>query len=270
MTTALIAEDEPLLAANLQAELARLWPDLKIVATVGHGEAAVQQTLSLQPDVLFLDIRMPGLSGLEAAQALAEDWPDDATQPFPLIVFVTAYDQYALQAFERAAVDYVLKPVQPDRLAQTCARLQAALRQRVHTQSPHDSLDAVMQQLRGLVGATGPAIPAAAPLRVIQAGGAGNAIHMVPVDEVLYFEAADKYVRVITAEREHLIRTSLRELQPQLDPLRFWQIHRGTIVRCDAIGSALRDESGRFTLTLRNHPDKLAVSRMYAHLFKPM
>jgi DNA-binding LytR/AlgR family response regulator len=269
MTTALIAEDEPLLAANLQAELARLWPELKIVATVGHGEAALRETLHLQPDVLFLDIRMHGLSGLDAAQALAEDWPDDAAQPFPLIVFVTAYDQYALQAFERAAVDYVLKPVQPDRLAQTCARLQAALRQREQPQASHQNLDAVVQQLRGLVGAAGLAGPAAAPLRVIQAG-AGNAIHMVPVEEVLYFEAADKYVRVITAEREHLIRTSLRELQPQLDPQRFWQIHRGTIVRCDAIGSALRDESGKFTLTLRNHPDKLAVSRMYAHLFKPM
>ncbi len=233
-TTALIAEDEPLLAANLQAELARLWPELRIVATVDHGEAAVQQALALRPELLFLDIRMPGMTGLEAAQAIAEDWPDDAAQPFPLIVFVTAYDQYALQAFERAAVDYVLKPVQPNRLAQTCARLQSALVQRAQ---PHaaPSLDAVMQQLRGLLS-----VPGDAPkLRMIQAG-AGNAIHLVPVDEVLYFEAADKYVRVITAEREHLIRTSLRELQPQLDAQRFWQIHRGTIVRCEAIDSVLR------------------------------
>src|SRR5258706_10614409 len=121
-TTALIAEDEPLLAANLQAELARLWPELRIVATVDHGEAAVQQALALRPELLFLDIRMPGMTGLEAAQAIAEDWPDDAAQPFPLIVFVTAYDQYALQAFERAAVDYVLKPVQPNRLPQTAHR----------------------------------------------------------------------------------------------------------------------------------------------------
>ncbi|WP_372524484.1 LytR/AlgR family response regulator transcription factor [Piscinibacter sp.] len=273
--TALIAEDEPLLAANLQAELARLWPELSIVATVGHGEAALTQTLALQPDLLFLDIRMPGMSGLEAAQALAEDWPETSaqTKPFPLIVFVTAYDQYALQAFERAAVDYVLKPVQPDRLAQTCARLQSALRLRARQQVDAPALSAVIEQLRGLVGGgvmgQAAAAPPASPLRVIQAS-VGNAIHMVPVDDVLYFEAADKYVRVITAEREHLIRISLRELQPQLDAQRFWQIHRGTVVRCDAIATALRDEAGKITLTLRGHADKLMVSRMYAHLFKPM
>ena len=262
--SALIAEDEPLLAANLQAELARLWPQLRIVASVGDGEAALQQSLALQPDLLFLDIRMPGLSGLEAAQALAEDWPDDG-KPFPLIVFVTAYDQYALQAFERAAVDYVLKPVQPDRLARTCTRLQSTLRQRAQPQAAAPALQAAIEQLRSLVGE--PAPPAAGPLRVIQAS-AGNTITMVPLDEVLYFEAADKYVRVITATREHLIRTSLRELQPQLDAQRFWQIHRRTVVRCDAIASALRDESGKLTLTLRDHTDKLTVSRLYAHLFK--
>lgn len=269
MTTALIAEDEPLLAAHLQAELARLWPDLRIVAAVGDGVAAAAQALACRPDLLFLDIRMPGMSGLEAAQAIAEDWPDDAGRPFPLIVFVTAYDQYALQAFERAAVDYVLKPVQPERLQQTCLRLQAALSRRASSQDGAPALDAVMQQLRGLIAQGGAAAPAAPPLRVIQAG-VGNAIHLVPVDEVLYFEAADKYVRVVTAEREHLIRTALRELQPQLDPQRFWQIHRGTIVRCDAIASVLRDEAGKLTLTLRGHADKLVVSRMYAHLFKPM
>ncbi|HEY2927740.1 LytR/AlgR family response regulator transcription factor [Piscinibacter sp.] len=264
--SALIAEDEPLLAANLQAELARLWPQLRIVASVGDGEAALQQTLALQPDLLFLDIRMPGLSGLEAAQVLAEDWPDDG-KPFPLIVFVTAYDQYALQAFERAAVDYVLKPVQPDRLAQTCTRLQATLRQRAQPQAAAPALQAAIEQLRSLVGE--PAPPAAGALRVIQAS-AGNTITMVPLDEVLYFEAADKYVRVVTATREHLIRTSLRDLQPQLDAQRFWQIHRGTVVRSDAIASALRDESGKLTLTLRDHTDKLTVSRLYAHLFKGM
>src|SRR5258706_1148569 len=274
MPTALIAEDEPLLAANLQAELLRLWPELCIVATVGHGEAAVEQALSLQPDLLFLDIRMPGMSGLEAAQAIAEDWPDQTMQAFPLIVFVTAYDQYALQAFERAAVDSIVKPVLPDRLAETCAGLQAALKLRQEPQAAVPSLDDVMRQLRGLVaqggvGTAGTPSGNQAPLAVIQAG-VGNAIHMVPVDQVLYFEAADKYVRVITVEREHLIRTSLRELAPQLDANRFWQIHRGTIVRCEAITSALRDESGKLTLTLRGHADKLIVSRMYAHLFKAM
>ena len=273
--TALIAEDEPLLAANLQAELARLWPELQVVAAVGHGEAALQQGLHWRPDVMFLDIRMPGMSGLEAAQALAEEWPDDSAAAFPLIVFVTAYDQYALQAFERAAVDYVLKPVQPDRLAQTCDRLRSALGLRAQPQA-EPGLGAAIDQLRSLlasgndrIGAPTPAAAAAAPLRMIQAS-AGTAIHMVPVDEVLYFEAADKYVRVITVEREHLIRLSLRELLPQLDTQRFWQIHRGTVVRSDAIATALRDEAGKVTLTLRGHRDKLAVSRLYAHLFKPL
>ena len=282
--TALIAEDEPLLAANLQAELALLWPELRIVATVGHGEAALQQGLALQPDVMFLDIRMPAMTGLEAAQALAEDWPD--AEMFPLIVFVTAYDQYALQAFERAAFDYVLKPVQPDRLAQTCTRLKAALNTRSKTAavaSGGADLGAAIEQLRGLLGSvnsnTGHAPqPKTAPLRVIQAT-VGSMIHMVPIDEVLYFEAADKYVRVVTAtvgsiapapQRELLIRLSLRELLPQLDTDRFWQIHRGTVVRAEAIASAARDEAGKVTLTLRGHKDKLAVSRLYAHLFKSL
>ena len=269
--SALIAEDEPLLAEHLQAELARLWPALQVVANVRHGAAAVEQALALRPDVVFLDIRMPGLTGLEAAQALAEDWPDDA--PLPLIVFVTAYDQYALQAFEHAAVDYVLKPVQPERLAQTCQRVQTALRARSEPASQPGAagaaLEATLSQLRSLLGASGPATPAAPKLGVIQAS-VGTAIHMVPVDTVLYFEAADKYVRVITAEREYLIRTSLRELVPQLDAQRFWQVHRGTVVRADAVATAVRDESGKVQLTLRGHADKLIASRLYAHLFKAM
>ena len=263
--TALIAEDEPLLAANLQAELARAWPDLEIVANVGHGAAAVESALALRPDVVFLDIRMPGLTGLEAAQALAEDWPPDT--PLPLTVFVTAYDQYALQAFERAAVDYVLKPVQPERLAQCCERLRAALKAR---SAP--SGDTTLAQLRALLAAPGLAAsagPRPPLLSVIQAS-VGVAIHMVPVDDVLYFEAADKYVRVITAARDYLIRTSLRDLLPQLDAQRFWQIHRGTVVRADAIATAVRDESGKVHLTLRGHPDKLVASRLYAQLFKAM
>ncbi|QTN24478.1 response regulator transcription factor [Rhizobacter sp. AJA081-3] len=267
--TALIAEDEALLAAHLQAELARLWPDLRVVANVSHGAAAVEQSLALRPDIVFLDIRMPGMDGLEAAQAIGEDWPEGEAPP--LLVFVTAYDQYALQAFEQAAVDYVLKPVQPERLAQTCARLRAALEFRSEPQGGA-AVESALSQLRALLGAPGlggAAASTAARLNVIQAG-VGAAIHMVPVQEVLYFEAADKYVRVITAEREHLIRTSLRELLPQLDPDRFWQVHRGTVVRADAIASALRDESGKLTLTLRGHGDKLTVSRLYAHRFKPM
>jgi DNA-binding LytR/AlgR family response regulator len=275
--TALIAEDEPLLTANLEAELARLWPALRTVANVRHGAAAVEHALRLRPDVLFLDIRMPGMTGLEAAQALAEDWPGDA--PLPLIVFVTAYDQYALQAFERAAVDYVLKPVQPERLMQTCARIQAALRLRAEpaaparsteaSAGPHTALDNTLDQLRALLAAPGIAAPPAPLLSVIQAS-VGTAIHMVPVGDVLYFEAADKYVRVITSEREYLIRTSLRELLPQLDSQRFWQVHRGTVVRADAIATAVRDDTGKVALTLRGHKDKLVASRLYAHLFKAM
>ena len=265
--TALIAEDEPLLAANLQAELAQLWPALQIVANVGHGAAAVESALALTPDVVFLDIRMPGMTGLEAAQALTEDWPDG--KPLPLLVFVTAYDQYALQAFERAAVDYVQKPVQADRLAQTCARLRAALAAR---NQPAAALDTTLEQLRRLLKAPDFAVAGNPPplrLSVIQAS-VGTAIHMVPVSDVLYFEAADKYVRVVTAAREYLIRTSLRELLPQLDTQQFWQIHRGTVVRADAITTALRDESGKVQLRLRGHADTLIASRLYAHLFKAM
>ncbi|HEY4065330.1 MAG TPA: LytTR family DNA-binding domain-containing protein [Burkholderiaceae bacterium] len=265
--SALIAEDEPLLAANLQAELARAWPGLRIVANVGHGAAAVEQALALAPDVVFLDIRMPGVSGLEAAQALAEDWP--AGTALPLIVFVTAYDQYALQAFERAAVDYVLKPVQPERLLQTCTRLQSALRARREPVGGLNGLEATLTQLRGLLGATASGA-AAAPLLSVIPASVGNATHLVPIGEVLYFEAADKYVRVITAAREYLIRASLRELLPQLDAQRFWQIHRGVVVRADAIESALRLETGKVELTLRDHPDKLIASRLYAHLFKAL
>jgi DNA-binding LytR/AlgR family response regulator len=270
--TALIAEDEPLLAANLQAELARAWPELVIVANVGHGAAAVEQALALQPDIVFLDIRMPGVTWLDAAQSLAEDFPADAA-PVLLVVFVTAYDQYALQAFEHAAVDYVLKPVHPDRLAQTCERLRAAIKARGPNRSEGGtSLDDTLAQLRSLLAAPGlvaPAVPSTPLLTVIQAS-VGAAVHLVPIGEVLYFEAADKYIRVVTSAREYLIRTSLRDLLPQLDGQRFWQIHRGTVVRADAIATATRDESGKVHLTLRGHADKLVASRLYAHLFKAM
>lgn len=282
--TALIAEDEPLLAAHLQSELARQWPELEMVATVGNGTAAIEQCLALRPDIVWLDIRMPGATGLEAAQAIAEDWPD--VHPLPMIVFVTAYDQHALEAFERAAVDYVLKPVSADRLALTCGRLKAALASRAAaiSSSPGSdhgarlaSFDATLDQLRRLVS-TPPAYyadPAAAiaekPARITTIQAAiGTAVHMVPVAEVIYFEAADKYVRVVTADREYLIRTSLRDLLPQLDPSVFWQIHRGTVVRADAVSTAVRDESGKVHLTLRGRADQLVASRLYASLFKAM
>jgi DNA-binding LytR/AlgR family response regulator len=260
--TALIAEDEPLLASALQAELARAWPALRIAAVVGDGDSAVAQALIHQPDVLFLDIRMPGLSGLEAAAELADDWPEGS--PFPAIVFVTAYDAYAVQAFEAQAVDYLLKPVQPERLARAVQRIQAQLAAR---QAAPAGLDASLAQLRALL--TGGGAPAAPRLQVIPAS-VGQGIRMVPIGEVLVFEAADKYVRVLTKDSEVLIRTPLKDLLPQLDPAVFWQIHRGTVVRADAIDSVHRNEAGRLSLRLRGRPDALAVSRIYADRFRAM
>jgi DNA-binding LytR/AlgR family response regulator len=262
--TGLIAEDEPLLAANLRAMLANLWPELQIVAMVTHGAAAVETALAHRPDMIFLDIRMPGLSGLEAAELLAEDWPGDA--PLPLIVFVTAYDQYALRAFEHAAVDYVLKPVEAERFAATCRRLRAALVARNTTTT--DLPNGLLAALSALRNAAPPATPTPR-LRVLQAS-LGPVIHMVPVTDVLYFEAADKYIKVVTAAREYLIRIALRQLLQQLDPDEFWQVHRATVVRADAVATATRDDTGKVELTLKGHPARLAVSRLYSHRFKAM
>ena len=296
---ALIAEDEPLLAAALQQELRTTWPELQIAATVGDGLSAVQQALALQPDVLFFDIRMPGQTGLDAAVALADAWP--AHQPFPALVFVTAYDLYAVQAFEAQAVVYLLKPVQSARLQKTVQKLRLALTNKAqaatnliatthttppeHTQALEPNLQRTVDQLRHLLtqpglwpgaepGAPLAPTPLAAPqqpprLTVIQASH-GNQIHMVPVGDVLYFEAADKYVRVLTASAEYLIRTPLKELADQLDPQEFWQVHRSTLVRASAIATAVRDESGKLHLNLHGRPERLAVSRLYAHLFKAM
>ena len=296
---ALIAEDEPLLAAALQQELRAAWPELQIAATVGDGLSAVQQALALQPDVLFFDIRMPGQTGLDAAVALADAWP--AHQPFPALVFVTAYDQYAVQAFEAQAVDYLLKPVQSARLQKTVQKLRLALIQKAqsainsiansepqaptHTQALEPNLQRTVDQLRHLLaqpglwpgaepGAPLAPTPLAAPQRpprltVIQASH-GSQIHMVPVGDVLYFEAADKYVRVLTASAEYLIRTPLKELADQLDPQEFWQVHRSTLVRASAIATVVRDELGKLHLNLHGRPERLAVSRLYAHLFKAM
>ncbi len=276
MATALIAEDEPLLAQALAADLARLWPELQLLATVGDGLSAAAQALALKPSVCFFDIRMPGASGLDAAQALAEDWPDGTA--FPLLVFVTAYDQYALAAFDAQAVDYLVKPVELPRLAACVARLKkrladadAATGASTASAAANTPLAQALEQLRALLGSgIGSPAPAPAPrLEVIQAA-VGNTVHLVPVAEVLYFEAADKYLRVVTAEREHLIRLSLRELLPQLDALQFWQVHRSLVVRAAAITTAVRDESGKVALQLRGRPERLTASRLYAHLFKGM
>ena len=283
--TALIAEDEPLLALALQAALAQAWPELRVLAVVGDGASAVTQALQLLPDVLFFDIRMPGMSGLEAAATLADEWDTQGAgaKPFPALVFATAYDQYALQAFDAQAVDYLLKPVQTSRLAKTVAKVQAALAQRGVASASLAQMERTLSQLRGLLGADAgtPLATAAAAradstvptLQLLQASitsASGNSIRMVPVTEVVYFEAADKYLRVLTAKQEYLIRTPLKDLLPQLDGRSFWQIHRGTVVRASEIESVLRDESGKLNLTLRGRPEKLAVSRLYAHLFKAM
>lgn len=273
MPTALIAEDEPLLAQALQQTLLRAWPELQVLAVAPHGRAAVDLALQHGPDVLFLDVRMPGISGLDAAAELAERWPDDAPagRPFPALVFVTAYDQYAVQAFDAQAVDYLLKPVTPERLERTVARVQAHLTQPdTHPLSSGAQVpDALLDQLRALLA---PA-PAAPRLQIIQAS-VGQQLHLLPVDEVLVFESADKYLRVLTAENanvpELLIRTPLKDLLPQLDPEMFWQIHRGTVVRASAIARAERDEAGRLWLHLRQRPERWAVSRLFAGRFKAM
>ena len=264
--TALIAEDEPLLALALRQELQALWPALRVLETPVSGTAAVQAALSRLPRIVFLDIRMPGMDGLEVAQALAEDWPLEQA-PLPWLVFVTAYDQHAVAAFERAALDYVLKPVQSERLRLTCQRLQERLT--ATSQSPEQ----LLASLRGWLapGQAPPPSPSAdaAPLRILQASR-GNTIHMVPLEQVIYFEAADKYVRAVTPDGEHLLRLPLRELQARLPADVFWQVHRSTLVRAEAIGTVQRHDNGKLMLTLRGHPDRVVVSRLYAHRFKAM
>ena len=275
MPSALIADDEPLLAQALRAELARQWPELDVIGMAGDGLGAAQQALALRPDVLFFDIRMPGQDGLSAAAQVADEWPHDAG-PLPLLVFVTAFEQHAIAAFDAQALDYVLKPVDGDRLHKTVNRLQSALSARAEQAGSKPNFD--VTQWQALLQAAGAGLPLAAghgvaPLRFIQAAGVGNQqLHMVPVPEVLYFEAADKYVRVITADDEYLIRTPLRQLMQQLPPDLFWQVQRGVLVRADAIANVQREESGKMWLRLRGRPEdeRLPVGRLYAHLFKAM
>lgn len=269
---ALIAEDEPLLAQALQQMLTQQWPALQIQCVTADGISAASQALALQPDVLFLDIRMPGQSGLEAAAEIADNWPDQL--PLPTIVFVTAYDQYALAAFDACAMDYVLKPVQGPRLQQTVRRLQswwARRQQEAHVPiSAADTAHSLQTQLAQLLALQQQLqTTQAAPLQIIQAS-VGSQIHMVRVQDIIYLEAADKYLRVLTASQEYLIRTPLKDLLPQLDARQFWQIHRGTVVRADAIASVQRDDAARLWLQLRERPEKLAVSRLYATRFRAM
>ncbi|CDG84795.1 LytR/AlgR family response regulator transcription factor [Janthinobacterium agaricidamnosum] len=263
---ALIAEDEPILATALTHALQRLWPELQIAATCANGVEAVQQGLLLRPEILFLDIKMPGKTGLQAAEELAAGWPPD--QPFPQIVFVTAYDEFALAAFEHAAADYVLKPVNDVRLGKTVQRLRRCLDggQSSHQEaSGHRNLAQLLGQLQSMM----PPVQRPARLSIIRAA-VGNQVRMIPVAEVLYFVALDKYINVVTTDGAALIRSSLKELLPQLDSQQFWQIHRGTIVNAERIDSATRDDTGKLTLNLRGHAAQLKVSPLYAHLFRQM
>ncbi|MBS0343233.1 MAG: response regulator transcription factor, partial [Proteobacteria bacterium] len=258
--TALIAEDEPLLAQALHAELKAAWPELDVLAVVPDGHSAVREALEHLPQVLFLDIRMPGLDGLGAAMEIADRWPN-AEAPMPQLVFVTAYDEYAVRAFDAQAIDYVRKPVQPERLRKTVGRVQQALaaqQQAAPRAAPADLLEQTLGEWRKLIGAAGTpgaAAAGAAPLKFITASDTGGTtVHMVPIQDVLYFEASDKYVRVLTAEREYLIRTPLKQLLPQLDADTFWQVHRAVVVRSDAIEQVQRDETGKLLLRLRGRP----------------
>jgi len=254
---ALIADDEPPLARALAAELGRLWPALEIVHIARQGLEAADRIAALQPDLAFLDIQMPGLTGLEVAEGI-----EGATR----VVFVTAYDDYAVQAFEREALDYVLKPIQPARLAATVQRVQRALA----TAAPDDG-QALLRALRQLL----PTVQtAAAPaprefLRWVRAS-AGDLVHQVPVDEVLFFQADDKYTCVHTASRELLIRTPIAELVQQLDPADFVQIHRSTLVNLHHLAGTRRDEGSRLFVRLRGHAHELPVSRAYVPVFRAM
>jgi len=251
--TAIIADDEPRLAEYLQGRLRTLWPELAIAGIAVNGPEACALLRDEAPDIAFLDIRMPGLTGLEVAQRA-----DKSTH----LVFVTAYDQYAVGAFEAAAVDYVLKPVTDERLAETIARLKARL------EAPRASdVQAVLAMLARLTCArdSGPS----ERLAWIRAS-IGEQVRLISVEDVCYFQSNDKYTSVFTADGEALIRTSLKELAEQLDPARFWQVHRGTIVNLAHVKETARDFSGRVSLSLRTRPERIAVSRAYAHRFKQM
>jgi DNA-binding LytR/AlgR family response regulator len=251
---ALIAEDEPHLAEDLKRRLGRLWPELEIIALVHDGEAARAALEHLRPDIAFLDIRMPGPSGLEVAAAAPAGCR---------VVFVTAYDEHAVQAFDQAAADYLLKPVSEERLARCVERLQ---KQQQLAPTPPDALLARLQGL--LAGATKPE-----PLRWLKVqvkAREGQTVRLVAVEEVCYFQSADKYTSVITRDAELLLRTALKDLLAQLDPQAFWQVHRGTVVNVAHIAGAHQDLLGKVTLSLKHRPEKLPVSRTYAHLFRQM
>jgi DNA-binding LytR/AlgR family response regulator len=256
MPSAILADDEDLPRAELRRMLATAWPELRIVAECEHGPAAVEAIDQHAPDVAFLDIRMPGLSGLDVARAASGRCHT---------VFTTAYDSHAIEAFDAGAVDYLLKPVAAERLTQTVARL----KQRLEARAPVPSIDGLVERLAMQLRQGGSGADAAQRLRWISAS-VGDTIKMFGVDEVLFFQSDEKYTRVVTATDEAHIRKPLREISEGLDPELFWQVHRGLVVRASVIARAHRDELGRITLTLKGHPETLAVSQAYGWRFKPM
>ncbi|MBN8489226.1 MAG: response regulator transcription factor [Burkholderiales bacterium] len=269
---AVLADDERLMRDQLRARLAEAWPALQVVAEAKNGAEAVELVDQHRPDVVFLDIRMPGMTGVEAARQIAQMAVGD-DELLPEIVFITAYDQYAVEAFEQGAADYVLKPAERERLRLTVERLQRRLAARQSDTDPGSDAPAQpLQQLLHRLSAQGVGgLPAKPPsyLKWIQAS-VGQAIQMIPVDEVLFFVSDEKYTRVQTATVEALIRKPIKELIDELDPERFWQIHRSTLVAVSAIASVTRDFRGRQIVAVKGHPQKLEVSRSYTHLFKGM
>jgi len=249
--TAIIADDEPVLRQHLKDLLHKEWPALTIVGMAEDGEQAVLLAKKTQADIAFLDIRMPGKSGLKAASEI---------NSICRIVFITAYDEYGIEAFEKEAIDYLLKPVSHDRLAQTVTRLQNDF----HSTPPLS--DQILEELRQKLD-----LPAS-PARHLQwlKIGQGKEIQLTNVDDVCYFQATDKYTRVITQSGEKLIRTSIKELTTSLDPEKFWRIHRATIVNVSRIKSASRSFTGRYQVQLTSHEEVLTVSRTYGHLFRQM
>jgi DNA-binding LytR/AlgR family response regulator len=246
--TALIAEDEPLMRERLKERLADAWPELDIVAEAADGNQALALLREWQPQIAFLDIRMPGKTGLDVAAAIGGDCH---------VVFITAYDQYALRAFDAGAVDYLLKPVESDRLAATVGRIKRKLA------SPPADLTGLLAELRATVKADTPR------MKWIKAA-IGKQVKLIAVSDVVYFQADTKYTRVVLESGEALIRTPLKELLAELDPEKFWQVHRGTIVNLDAVSGILREDSERQFVLLKDRQERLPISRQFTHLFKQM
>ena len=265
---ALIADDERLMREQLRARLAEVWPELELVGEARNGVEAVEMTAQLHPDLVFLDIRMPGMTGVDAARQIAQLPTDEAWHGCE-IVFITAYDQYAVEAFEQGVVDYVLKPAERERLQVTVDRIQKRLAQRGAAEGDAaETAPAALQQLLAKLAAQIDPVHSN-HLKWIQAT-VGQTIQMIPVEDVLFFISDEKYTRVQTAQIEALIRKPIKELLEELDMNLFWQIHRSTLVNTRAISGVSRDLRGRQLVSVKGHPEKLEVSRSFSGLFKGM